>query len=72
MAHDVSFNVPNRPLGKSDIEFSIAKNGAKLGTLKISNGSIVWFPAGVVNGHRMTWTQLDKLMKEHATDTEAR
>jgi len=72
MAHNVSFSVPNRPLGKSDVEFYVNKDEAKLGTLKISNGSIVWFPSGTIYGHKMTWAKFDKLMKENATDSESR
>lgn len=72
MAHNVSFSVPSRPLGKSDVEFSVNKDGAKIGTLKISNGSIVWFPAGTTYGHKITWAKFDKLMKENATDSESR
>ena len=72
MAHDVSFNIPTRPLGKSDVEFNIKKNGLKLGTLKISNGSIVWFPTSTSYGHKLTWTKFDDLMKEYAPNKELR
>jgi hypothetical protein len=72
MAHKVSFHIPIQPLGKSDVEFAVEKNGAKLGTLKISNGSIVWFQSGTTYGHRMGWEKFGKLMKENATDAEAR
>jgi hypothetical protein len=72
MALNVSFNVVNRPIGKSDIEFVVDKDGEIVGTLKVSTGSIVWFPSGTKYGHRITWNKLDKLMKENATDTEAR
>ncbi|MBE0507575.1 MAG: hypothetical protein IBX50_12820 [Marinospirillum sp.] len=72
MAHDVSFSVPSRPLGKSDIEFIIKNDGNTLGTLKISNGSVVWFPSGTTYGHRMRWSKFDKMMKENATDSETR
>lgn len=73
MAHNVSFSVPIRPTGKSDVEFSVNKDRAKLGTLKISNGSIVWFPTGTTYGHRnkMTWAKFDKLMRENSTDSES-
>ena len=72
MAHNVIFTVPGRPLGKSDIEFSVSKDGSKLGTLNISNGSLVWFPVGTTYGHRMTWTKFDKFMKENSVDFESR
>ncbi len=46
MAHDVEFNVPPRSLGRADVTFNVKKNGAVLGTLTVSNGSLVWFPKG--------------------------
>ncbi len=72
MAHNVSFSVPSRPLGKSDVEFIVKNNETTLGTLKISNGSIVWFPTGTTYGHRMRWAKFDQMMKDNATDTETR
>ncbi len=72
MAHQVSFSVPNRPLGKSDVEFSVNKDGSRLGTLKVSNGSIVWFTAGTTYGHKMSWAKFDKLMNENSTESESR
>ena len=72
MAHDVSFSIPTRKLGKSDVEFTVKKNSRMLGTLKVSNGSIVWFPLGTTYGHKLTWTKFDALMKEYAEGKEAR
>jgi len=45
--HDVSFNIPQRALGKADVEFQVKRDGIVLGTLAVSNGSIVWFPKGL-------------------------
>jgi hypothetical protein len=59
-------------LGKSDVQFSVKEDGATFGTLTISNGSIVWFPEGTTYGHRMRWMKFDKLIKENATNEEAR
>ncbi|MBA2486838.1 MAG: hypothetical protein H0V35_12215 [Nitrospira sp.] len=42
--HDVSFNIPQRSLGKADVEFLVKRDNIVLGTLAISDGSIVWFP----------------------------
>jgi hypothetical protein len=36
MKHDVKFVIPERYLGRADIEFHIKKNGRKFGTLKVS------------------------------------
>ena len=40
MAHDVRFSIPERALGKADVEFIVKEDGAVLGTLAVSNGSI--------------------------------
>ncbi len=72
MAHEVKYTVPKNQLGKSDVKFSVKKDGATLGELKISNGSLVWFPHGTTYGHRITWTKFDELMKENCTDQETR
>jgi len=72
MAHDVSFTIPDRPLGRADVSFEVSRNGAKLGTLKVSMGSIVWFPSGTSYGYRMKWGRFDALMQEHASQSEKR
>ena len=42
MAHKVTFSVPERPLANVDVEFNVRKDETMLGTLKISQGGIVW------------------------------
>jgi len=71
--HQVHFSVPQRELGKADVEFIVNIDGKRLGTLKVSRGSIVWFRGKThVNGEKMTWTELDNLMWEHARHRESR
>lgn len=70
--HDVSFDIPERPLGRADIEFTVKADGSVLGTLTISNGSLVWFPKGTTYGCKMGWSKFDKIMQEHATRQERR
>lgn len=70
--HDVSFTIPERSLGKADVSFSVKQDGSMLGTLAISNGSLVWFPKGTTNGCKMSWTRFDRLMQEEARRTEKR
>jgi hypothetical protein len=72
MAHDVSFHVPRRKLGRADVEFFVKREGSLLGTLKVSKGSIVWFPANMIYGHRMRWKKFHEVMMEHATRFEKR
>ena len=70
--HEVAFDVPKRPLGRADIEFTIKEGGSVLGTMTVSNGSVVWFPKGKTYGCKMGWSKFDKIMQEHATRQEKR
>lgn len=64
MAHDVKFTIPERTLGKADVEFKVKKDKAALGTLKVSSGTVVWTPRDHTYGFRMAWADFDTLMKK--------
>ena len=70
--HDVSFNIPQRALGKADVEFLVKRDGTVLGTLAVSNGSIVWFPKGTTYGLKVGWKKFNDIMQESATRFEKR
>lgn len=70
--HDVTFTVPDRPLGKTDIEFAVVANGEKLGTLRVSKGSLVWYPKKGQNGLKISWAKFDALMRENGRAAEKR
>ena len=70
--HDVSFSIPQRALGKADVAFTVKRNGRILGTLEISNGSLVWFPKGTTYGYKMNWSKFDSVMQNEATRFERR
>lgn len=70
--HDVSFDVPRRQLGKSDINFLVRADGEVLGKLSISNGSIVWFPKLSRKGRKISWKKFDELMQENSPKREKR
>jgi hypothetical protein len=40
--------------------------------LKISKGSVVWFPRDTTNGHRADWERFDQLMQQHVGEIERR
>ncbi|MFO0508042.1 MAG: hypothetical protein ACK5YS_04155 [bacterium] len=61
--HDVRFSIPERELGKADIEFLVKKDGKVFGTMKVSKGSIVWFPKDTTYGHKTGWSKFDEFMK---------
>lgn len=56
--HKVSFTVPERPVGNADIEFSVERDGAKFGKLRVSKGAVVWIPANKTYGHKLSWPDL--------------
>jgi hypothetical protein len=64
MAHDVSFAIPSRDLGRADVEFHVKEGGTKLGTLAVSKGAVVWFPKDFSYGFKMRWSDFDLLMRD--------
>ena len=64
MAHDVIFSLPERTLGKSDVQFKIWNDGELLGSLYISKGSLVWYPKGTSYGYKVGWNKFDNFMKD--------
>lgn len=64
--HDVRFSIPERELGKADIEFKIKKDGKLFGMLRVSKGSIVWFPKDKSYGHKTGWDKFDQFMQSQA------
>ena len=70
--HDVSFNIPQRALGKADVKFLVKRDGSVHGTLEVSNGSVVWFPKGTTYGLKVGWAKFDEIMKDRATRFEKR
>lgn len=65
MAHNVVFSIPERSLGKADIEFIIRKDRTVIGKLKVSKGLIVWVPKNTTYGYKLNWTDFAILMEEN-------
>ena len=70
--HEVSFSIPERRLGKADVEFVVKRDGSVWGTLAVSNGSVVWFPKGTTYGLKVGWKKFHEMMLESATRFERR
>ncbi len=64
MAHDVNFSVPLRPLGSSDVVFVINRDSGRFGMLRISKGSLVWYPKNGKKGRKVSWDKFDEFMLE--------
>jgi len=72
MANEVMFNIPSKPLGKADVEFTVWQNRMMHGTLKVSKGTLVWFPSKTKKGYRVGWAEFNDLMVNYATSFERR
>jgi hypothetical protein len=72
MAHDVSFSIPDHPVGRADVKFVVKRDGGVLGTLEVSKGSVVWFPRGHSYGYKWRWTDLAEVMRDEAHRSEKR
>jgi hypothetical protein len=59
--HAVTFTLPERELGKADAEFSVKRDGKAFGSLRISNGSIVWVPKNKQYGYKLGWVKFSEL-----------
>ena len=64
MAHKVTFSVPERSLANVDIEFNVRKNETMLGTLKISQGDIVWRSSPASLGYFLSWHKFYQIARE--------
>ena len=67
MAHKVKFSIPERELGHSDIEFKVTSSNKKLGTLKVSKGTVVWVVSDHTKGFKMGWKDFAELMQKNGT-----
>jgi hypothetical protein len=63
MAFNVDFKVPQRELGKVDIEFIITKDDSQLGRIKISKGGIDYYPKNAKKPIKKNWVQLDAMFE---------
>jgi len=63
MAHTVTFNVPERSLGREDIQFVVMRDGVRFGTLLVSKGAVEWRPTNKVYRRRLRWERFDQLMQ---------
>ena len=63
--HDVSFTVPDRPVGNADIEFRVKRDGKAVGTLLVSKGSLVWLPKHARKGFKLGWLEFGQLIEKY-------
>jgi hypothetical protein len=62
--HEVYFSLPTRNIMNADAEFEIISDGNKLGSLRISRGSLEWQPANSPLRLQMSWENFNDVMRE--------
>ncbi len=63
--HEVTFTVPQRPMGNAAILFEVAVDGEDFGDLRIRRGGLDWKPTNAQNRRRLSWQQLAELAIKH-------
>lgn len=63
--HDIFITIPEKVVLNKDVEFDVYSDKIKLGTLRISKGSVEWAPANFAKGFHLVWEQFDKIMREY-------
>ncbi|WP_078718162.1 hypothetical protein [Paucidesulfovibrio gracilis] len=70
MAHEVYLKVPKLDVQRADVEFEVSDDEGKIGTLRVSKGSVVWVPKGKHSGGRIRWRNFDVLMQNNYDELE--
>ena len=63
--HRLYLRMPAKALLHKDAELDVYSNDRRLGTLKMSKGSIEWLPANHHSGYHLTWEAFGALMEEN-------
>ena len=67
MSHNVTFTIPEKDLGRADVEFKIKIDKTVFATLKVSKGSLVWVPRDKTYGYHINWCSFDEFMQQKGT-----
>ena len=66
--HDVKFSIPERKLGKNDVEFRVKRYSKPLGRLLVSKGGVEWVTSGKQKGKRKSWRQVLEFFEPPVTN----
>jgi hypothetical protein len=62
--HDIHMSMPEKMVLNKDVVFDVYSDKYKLGSLRISKGTIEWAPANFVQGLHLRWEQFDEVMRD--------
>ena len=64
-AHDVEMSIPTtKVVLHADVVFEIRSDDEKLGELRVSKGSIDWYPSNARIPVKLIWEQFDRFMRD--------
>lgn len=64
--HEVEMRIPTtKMVMHADVVFEVRSDDEKLGELRVSQGTIDWYPRQAHTGTSLTWEQFDRIMSEH-------
>lgn len=70
MAHEINVELPRMELGNTDMKVFIHSNGEKLGEIRMSKGTIDYFPAHKQYSMSLTWAEFDNMMSKRWEDSD--
>jgi hypothetical protein len=64
-SHSISMKQPQEVILGKDVQFTIKRDGRKLGELHVSKGNLEWVPAGSkVKTYRLKWAQVAVIFED--------
>ena len=63
-SHSISMKQPQEVILGKDVQFTIKRDGRKLGELHVSKGNLEWVPAGSkIKTYRLKWAQVSAMFE---------
>ena len=63
--HSISMKQPKEVILGKDVQFTVKRDGRKLGELHVSKGNLEWVPAGTkYKTYRLGWAQVAAIFED--------
>ena len=69
--HHIEISLPTKPIKNVDTAIVVKSGRRKLGEMRISRGSLDWFPAGAQKARRVSWEDLARLLENPSRSLRA-
>ncbi|MCX5805221.1 MAG: hypothetical protein NT010_04005 [Proteobacteria bacterium] len=63
--HEIYMTMPTKIVLNKDTDFEVYSDDEKLGTLRISKGTIEWVPSTYSYGYHLSWEEFNEIMQNH-------